>query len=373
MDAVSSILSLLPVKSLLRFKSVSKEWCSFINEPYFIKLHLSQSMQTNKYNRNIIFKEVESGKLISVDFDSINFQNLKAINHPLKHLSGCGADDDYGDIQVFGSCNGLLYLINRRYRIIVLWNISTRDYKVLPDESLKVTSIRGEIWYFYGFGHDSINDDYKIVRVAQEVDSVNHTLIISEVKVYSLKTNTWRKGEEIPYYFRNRSVTGTFVCGALHWLAVEEREWECPSSIIAFDVATEKYRQIELVDNMERNAYSVVPRALQGCLCTITTCFNNEVNIWVMKDYGVKESWTILHSFQGSISSAPHVHPLRPLAYSRTGDRLLLHHDGLSFLWYDLKENQFEEVDLLQLNNVKTFLVEICVESLVQLGESIKA
>ncbi|XP_017981158.1 PREDICTED: F-box protein CPR30 [Theobroma cacao] len=180
-------------------------------------------METNRNNRNIIFKDVESGKLLSVDFDSIDFQNLKAINNPLKHLSGCGADDDYGDIQVFGSCNGLLCLINKRYRIIELWNISTGDYKVLPDELLKVTGASGEIWYFYGFGYDSINDDYKIVRVAQEIDSRNHTLI-SEVKVYSLK-------------------------------------------------------------------------ALQGCLCIITTCFNDEVNIWMMKDYGVKESWTILYSF----------------------------------------------------------------------------
>ncbi|XP_021285249.1 LOW QUALITY PROTEIN: F-box protein CPR30 [Herrania umbratica] len=369
MDAVSGILSLLPVKSLLRFKSVSKEWCSFINEPYFIKLHLSQSMETNRYNRNIIFKDVESGKLLSVDFDSINFQNLKAINHPLKHLSGCGAEDDYGDIQVFGSCNGLLCLINKRYRIIELWNILT-GITVLPDEFVETNKCNGEVWYFYGFGHDSIHDDYKIVRVAQEVDSINYTLI-SEVKVYSLKTNTWRKGEEIPYYFRNRLVMGTFICGALHWLAVEEREWECPSSIIAFDVGIEKYRQIELVDNIERNAYSMVPKALQGCLCIITTCFNNDVNIWMMKDYGVKDSWTILYSFQGNIPSAPHVYPLRPLAYSRTGDRLLLHHEGLSLLWYDLKENQFERVDLPQLKNVKTFLLEICVESLVQLGKSI--
>ncbi|KAK6257513.1 hypothetical protein QUC31_000972 [Theobroma cacao] len=109
-------------------------------------------METNRNNRNIIFKDVESGKLLSVDFDSIDFQYLKAINNPLKHLSGCGADDDYGDIQVFGSCNGLLCLINKRYRIIELWNISTGDYKVLPDELLKVTGASGEIWYFYGFG-----------------------------------------------------------------------------------------------------------------------------------------------------------------------------------------------------------------------------
>ncbi|KAI3951233.1 hypothetical protein MKW92_050425, partial [Papaver armeniacum] len=37
------ILSRLPVKSLMRFKCVSKSWCSLIKDPYFIDLHFSRS------------------------------------------------------------------------------------------------------------------------------------------------------------------------------------------------------------------------------------------------------------------------------------------------------------------------------------------
>ncbi|KAK6237948.1 hypothetical protein QUC31_003417 [Theobroma cacao] len=361
MDAVSSILSRLPLKSLLRFKSVSKEWYSLINDLYFIKLHHRQSVETKV---NIIIKEIRSDKFLSTNFDGINFNNPTTIDHSLKHLSGC--DEGGIDVLLFGSCNGLVCLINSM--TIVLWNISTRDYKIILNKSWKERDAWWKISNFYGFGYDTINDDYKIVKVVQEVDSLTDTLI-SEAKIYSLKTNTWRRGEEIPYYFCYPSVMGTFVCGALHWNAIKEKIWGYPRSIIAFDVETENYGLIELLDNMENQTYDVVVGALQGCLCAIATHFNDTINIWMMKDYGVKESWTMLYSFQGGIYSTPSLYGLRPLTYSRNGDQLLLDRNGLSLLWYDLKEKKVKDVDLPQWKNINAFFVEICGESLIKLGD----
>ncbi|XVF36897.1 hypothetical protein REPUB_Repub19eG0098500 [Reevesia pubescens] len=283
-DVVYCILSELPVKSLLRFKNVSKEWYSFINELYFIKSHLRKSMETNR-NLNIILKERESGKLFYVGFDSVHLNNPKEINHPLKRLCLGRLDhDDYDRTQVLGSCNGLLCLINedQTYKTIVLWNISTGDYKVLSHESVELQRGQAQQVAFYGLGYDSINDDYKLVSIVQEIDYSRNPPLTSEVKVYSLKTNRWRKSstEEIPYYFFDSKRTGTFVSRALHWAAIEEIIWGLPSIVVAFDVGTEKYRQIELLDNMENNTYNVVVGTLQGCLCIFANRFDNKVDVW---------------------------------------------------------------------------------------------
>ncbi|KAK6257516.1 hypothetical protein QUC31_000975 [Theobroma cacao] len=91
----------------------------------------------------------------------------------------------------------------------------------------------------------------------------------------------------------------TFTSGALHYLAMEEKIWGFPRTIIALDIRTEKYRQMELLDDIDYKTYNVVTGALQGCLYAIAICFNDTVNISMMKDYGVKEFWTMLYSFQG--------------------------------------------------------------------------
>ncbi|KAK3019943.1 hypothetical protein RJ639_004926 [Escallonia herrerae] len=43
-ELITDILSRLPVKSLLRFRSVSKPWCALIDGPDFIKMHLKQTI-----------------------------------------------------------------------------------------------------------------------------------------------------------------------------------------------------------------------------------------------------------------------------------------------------------------------------------------
>ncbi|XWS23756.1 hypothetical protein CRYUN_Cryun28dG0042500 [Craigia yunnanensis] len=367
LDIVYGVLTQLPVKALLRFKSVSKGWCSLINDPYFIKLHLRQSMETNRNNLNIVFKERAFGKLLSVGFDYVNLDNPRELNHPLKRRPGEGLDNEYDYTQVVGSCNGLLCLIKKYqiYRAIVLWNISTRDYKVLPDQPVEPPPAWSHVdqLTFYGFGYDSMNDDYKLVRIVQEIDySRNPPVLISEVKIYSLKTNTWRRpGEEIPNYYLDNEcwrTAGTFLYRTLHWLGFKERIWGRPSNIIAFDVGTEKYHQIELLDNMQRGTYNMNLGALRGCFCMIATCWDYKVNVWMMKDYGVKESWTMLYSLQGDVFPAAYLYP------DKIYYKILL-----SLLWYDIKGEKFKDVNLLQLENIRLFPYEICMESLVKLGD----
>ncbi|XVF21868.1 hypothetical protein REPUB_Repub12eG0126500 [Reevesia pubescens] len=146
--------------------------------------------------------------------------------------------------------------MNPMCRRILLWNITTGDYKVLHDELVELPRTYCQV-YCYGFGYDSINDDYKLlVRIVQAVDYSRNPPFISEEKVYSLKTNRWGRSEEIQ---ENMYVC---LCGALRWAATKERIWNMPSKVIAIDVATENYREIESLDDMELRTYNVVLVAL---------------------------------------------------------------------------------------------------------------
>ncbi|XP_042515312.1 F-box protein CPR1-like [Macadamia integrifolia] len=74
-DLIIDILSRLPVKSLLRFRCVSKPWCTLITDPSFIKMHLNRSLAINT-NLTLIYKN-------SIDFYSVDLDAWE-LNHPLK-------------------------------------------------------------------------------------------------------------------------------------------------------------------------------------------------------------------------------------------------------------------------------------------------
>ncbi|XVF39340.1 hypothetical protein PTKIN_Ptkin01aG0026800 [Pterospermum kingtungense] len=347
-DTVLDILSSLPVKSLVRFQSVSKEWLSYISDPYFIKLHLKQSLKTRNSLNKIL---AESDKLLSLGFASVILDIPKELNRA-----------EHNPVEIAGSCNGILCLLNRSqtHGSTVMWNISTGEYKVLPGEPMKPYA-RDDVYrrIFYGFGYDSFNDDYKLLRIVQDesLDFPQNILFTTEVKVYNLKTNSWRSCEQIPnYYLMNYwgMEYYKFVCGALHLLGTKElTRWPLRARvIIAFDVASEKHHPIELPNDMKPYD-NIVLGALRDCLCAIISNSSDfKVNIWVMKDYGVKESWTIMHCLQYQSPS---------FAY-------------LKLLWFDIKGEEFKDEDFPQLweNFDYDYLYPkavICTESLVKLAD----
>ncbi|KAK8559719.1 hypothetical protein V6N13_016455 [Hibiscus sabdariffa] len=226
-DAILDVLCRLGVKDLLRFRCVSNPWCSTIDSPDFIKRH---SLKTNT-NLSLI---LPSAYIFSVDFDSLEApQRLK---HPLDE------SDEGKGTEILGSCHGLLALINGDddYEIS-LWNPSTRRSQMLPFTDIEFPPWSlGFQFIVHGFGYDPISDDYKLVRMVQfhgkDQDSVD-----SEVKVYSLRTNSWRRVKDFPFYHTNQYQIGVLVNNALHWVASKKRESDTRSFVAAFDLETEEY------------------------------------------------------------------------------------------------------------------------------------
>ena len=162
---------------------------------------------------------------------------------------------------------------------------SIRKFKRLPDTCLgRLESVR------LGFAYHSENDDYKVVRIS------SFPLCLHEIEVYTLSSDSWRRvgnSSKDNFIFCNKNllVPAPLVSGALHWMAymVEGQVMRWRSSIMSFDVNTETFRKLAL-PNYTGDSYCIA--LFKGKLAfTLHDGHGSQYSIWVMKEYGVVESW----------------------------------------------------------------------------------
>ncbi|KAL3820805.1 hypothetical protein ACJIZ3_006710 [Penstemon smallii] len=347
-ELIEDILRRLPVKSLKRFRCVAKSWCFLIDSDNFVKLHLNRSLITNSH-RSLILGGLG---LYSIDLDSP--EKAHVIKPPFYYKS---ADS------VSNPINGLVLVMSERP---VIWNPFSTEYKVLPEfcsdfpqplDSYSKSS--------YGFGYDSGNDDYKVVRVIEFRHKTTHFWMCSETQIYGLKSNKWRKIESFPYQLPFlRGNWRVHVNGALHTL-VEEPFSMYASKIMAFDIASEKHCELMMPPGVRSRDVDVSLDMLGGCLSVVCVS-KSRVVMWVMKEYGVKESWTkLLTITPPAIERHDFV---KPLLYSRDGSKVLLNCDDKRLIWYDLKEKSVENLSADGMPFV--FYAEVCVQTLVSMNGS---
>ncbi|GMJ01511.1 CONSTITUTIVE EXPRESSER OF PR GENES 1, CONSTITUTIVE EXPRESSER OF PR GENES 30 [Hibiscus trionum] len=382
-DLICEILRRLSVKDLLRFRCVSKSWCSLIDDSGFIKLHLSHSVDTST-NLSVILLN----RFGFEDVYSVNFDSLKAAQRLEFPGEECAKGRDFA---VLGSCNGLLALFKRkdvplslfkmslfkRKDELYLWNPSTKKSQMLPVNEIGFTpEVFSAPHVVYGFAYDHISDDYKLLRIVQ-----SSCLVVdffeSEVMVYSLKTNYWRRRKDFPFYLKyTRTMHAVLANNALHCEVSTKPVSDSESFdadfdlIAAFDLATEEYHIIGLPDCLGERLSTDI-NVMGGCLCLIATYQEVDVDvdvavdIWIMKEYGVKESWTKLLSVKTyqCFEAAPYV---LPLVFSKNGDKVLLHVGGMLF-FYDLRSKKADKVNIEDVPCLYSE-AEMMVESLVPLN-----
>ncbi|KAL0321085.1 UNVERIFIED_CONTAM: F-box protein CPR1 [Sesamum radiatum] len=349
-EIIEDILRRLPVKSLKRFRAVAKSWCFLIDSENFVKLHLRQALISNS-NRSLILGGLG---LYSIDLDLLDKAHV--IKPPFYYKSVDG---------ISNSCNGIVLMMSE---LPVLWNPFSREYRVLPVCSVEYSApLDSYSKTAYGFGYDSVNDDYKVVRIVEFRHKIAHVWMASETKIYSLKSNSWRRIEGFPYPLPFlRGNWRVHLNGALHTL-VEDPDSIDSARIMAFSLQTEKHYQVPMPSGIRIRAADVSLDMIEGCLSVVCTN-RSRVVIWVMKDYGVKESWTKLLSI-----SPPAIERndfVKPLVCSRDGHKVLLNCEDKKLVWYDLRTKAVDNVLVDGMPFV--FYAEVCVESLVSLDDGKK-
>ncbi|KAG9141527.1 hypothetical protein Leryth_019077 [Lithospermum erythrorhizon] len=351
-DLIIHILSWLPVKSLLRFKCVSKSWLSLISSSQFIRIHLSASandmnLSTHKLILQKPYKIVKQCPLSSLFLEPFS-NTLDFDYYPSSH--GGVPLDFSGSVGV--------------YIAIVLWNPATREFKTLwldsrSDRDRALT---------YGFGYDESNDDYKIVGIycpgPWMKDSRNM------VKVYTLRNDSWRTMETVPLPYASPyyGVGAIFVNGNLHWQMHDfyQRDHpECSRDIAAFDLETEECKGMK-PPKVECDNWKLCQ--LKGYLSALCNYGDTRSDLWVMKQYGSEDSWT-------KVASLPYLSHIKDLYDSypstiwvgRSGDILLKTNLNMLFL-YNAKDNSLRRLENDFSDGCPTL---VYVESLVSLNPSL--
>lgn len=189
-----------------------------------------------------------------------------------------------------------------------LVNPSTRESRRLPLLFVHNTKFR--------FGYDSKTDDYKVMTISTDRESV-----VNVVSVYSLRTDSWKRIKESPYgpsgIVRPSGIvhrSGVLVSGALHWLA----ETSTGGIIMALDLEDEKFRTFPGFPYTGFIDIELELLVLGGCLCVSGRRFyGGSADFWVMKEYGVNDSWT-----KFTVTNVHCYWIWKPLSLSRTGQVL---------------------------------------------------
>nr|GEX31255.1 hypothetical protein [Tanacetum cinerariifolium] len=223
-----------------------------------------------------------------------------------------------------GSCNGLLCIVEEGKYTVFIYNPATRKSNLLP-----CSQPSGSFAGCYGFGYDELSNDYKVVITGFGLEMATIT--------YSFKTGKWKEIGHFP--FARPLDDGKLLNGALHWVAGNYSTSADLWKIVSLDLANETYGEVLQPEHHEGNDY--LRLGVSGeWLCALYTYFESPVvNVWVMKVYGVKDSWT-------KLASIPYVwcgHNLAPFCISEDGKLLLQF--GPQLFVYDSKDSSSSVID----------------------------
>lgn len=340
-DITADILSRLPVKSLMQFKCVSKPWRSLISSSKFAQLHLKRSKQdtiTNPY------------KLLITTFPRQSIVDHEASSHDSNKELEAISELEYPirvpdlEAEVAGSCDGLVCLVVD-YDNFILWNPTTRKSMELP--KLNLSPDQGTS--FFGIGHDFSLDDYKVVRGVsfESSDGSKET----RIEVLTLKSKTWRsmtQHHSSGYTYTMMEGPSVSLNGALHWLERPGNNQNEPLQIFSFDLGEEKFIDfVPFPDNFIDETILYLNMGSLGDSLYLHCYRSGECfEMWVMKDYRVKESWSRVFCISCPSERLPlYEYWVTTVCFTKNG-KLVLEVDGRELVMYDGEEQGFKNFRL---------------------------
>ncbi|XP_057758598.1 F-box/kelch-repeat protein At3g23880-like [Arachis stenosperma] len=329
-DILVEILLMLPVRALLQFKCVCKSWRTLISSPQFA---MDNFRQRSSADRDLTSRLVYYNRLYHhcrVGFLPLQplFNSPSATTKVVSFDMGCRV----GALVVRGSCNGLVCLHHLQSCCLRLWNPCTGS-------ASQWFRIEFNCFTYYGFGYDHVHDKYKLVTVEGQDLTV----------ICTFGANSSTIGPKFPSPAVGLSGSiGKFVSGTgtLNWMAkltgsaANERKWV----ILSFDLANETFGQVPLprLSGGGDNTCDPELQVLRNCLCFTIDHNNTVFDVWMMKDYGVTESWMMISRVK--LWRHKYNNPLTPFSISEhdvlllmlPDRRLVLHKSDSGLLYFPL-------------------------------------
>ncbi|XP_050208853.1 F-box protein CPR1-like [Mercurialis annua] len=285
------ILKRVRNKELLRCTAVCKSWYALIKSCFFIfQTHLPHVQSSNSNPHLVILCHYFDPNDYVMSFHDDDTEEFSECHLPAHFYN-------YSNLSLFASCNGLLLF--RDYSEYILWNPSICRSLTLPKPKLK----NGE--ELCGLGFDSTTNDFKVLRILCDFVFTEPRSIVVKAEIYSVNAASWKNithiapQYKIPYniYFQQQCIP--FVNGALHMIAHDCKD-KGHNLVLVFDVKDEIFREILLPHCLQNALLDMLFVIAYGQSIAVVHFDNSGIwnDIWVMKEYGVYDSWTNLGKLQ---------------------------------------------------------------------------
>ncbi|CAK7324173.1 unnamed protein product [Dovyalis caffra] len=284
-DIIIEILLRLPVKSLLRFRSVSKQWFSLTTNPKFITTHLHHSTE----NPSLLIARREC-----VDF--IFKTHISLLPNGSTRLHGVHVPNMFGSpFNFVGSDGGLIciQLTPLIYFNYVLWNPATRQFRHIPKSPTYFT--HKTCLAFDAFGYSSETNDYKLLLIWYYQEEG-----VYQAEVFSRRTGSWKVIDKpVPYGFHSDDPPLSLK-GEIYWHAGRYVSGNLMEIIVGFNLVTEDFRKIDL-PSLEFRSTCYTVTEYKGSLALLIfprnmSLRNYGFELWVISEEGGggggnRESW----------------------------------------------------------------------------------
>ncbi|XP_058746684.1 F-box/kelch-repeat protein At3g06240-like [Vicia villosa] len=353
-DFAFVVLSKLPLKSLIRFCCVRKSWSDLFDNTYFM----------NMFRKNFLLKNHSHYNDTSL---LLRFDESWIADNPCKSgmysLSGERYENmiqlDLPDLlrgewsfQILGSTsiNGFLFIDCKQSGKVVLWNPNTNEYKVIPPSpfSIKFTTVYHGI---YGFGYDSVRNNYKVIR---QVELFNYNEERSSFwEIYCLKTNTWKTVDiDMPIYYQDNAEVHLYKDEKCHWLAKcktygRDSETHNKVYLLSFNMSDEMFVTTSIPSDVEDDVdYRYLAMLSESIALISVYAETTSFHISILSEVGRNESWTKLFILK-SLSCIG-----RPIGVSKNCDIFFIKEDG-ELAWINLSTEKIENLGLNGAFNCK--------------------
>ncbi|KAI3494934.1 hypothetical protein L1887_36987 [Cichorium endivia] len=262
-DVQVEIMKRLPVKTLIRFRSVSKEWKSLIDSSKFIAAH-SLHTQPRHLLATYEYPEEEINYISFVDDETL-FQQRPIPNCPVSLKRPYHPD-------MVGISHGLFCFFLDDKKLAIVWNPSIR-------KSIAV-AVPGP--HFVGFGVCRVTTDPKIVAIKQSWDKSNiEATYRCEVMVYTLSSGRWRiLSSNLPTKPIDDYESAVAADGFIYWLGKSLSD----NMIISFDVTNESFAMIDLPTCLARRRLRLLQFYKEKESLAVLQYDVGTYTVWMMDD-----------------------------------------------------------------------------------------
>uniref|UniRef100_A0A0D3C619 F-box domain-containing protein n=1 Tax=Brassica oleracea var. oleracea TaxID=109376 RepID=A0A0D3C619_BRAOL len=302
-DLLEELLVRLPLKSLVRFKSVSKEWKSILESKCFVEKHLNFQKSTPKiliaYNCDCGVSPTLLPESRLEEGEEFVFLHCDATRSSM-------------------SCDGLVCIPEEE--CVNVLNLSTGQLQrfhspPLVNRRTNSTFTNGTWttyfpgYYAMGFGREKVKGHYKVVRISGD-PNYSDTLDVS--------TGEWRTLWKPRRYKVDVGRKSACVNGTIYWLRIVSHGVNgSVYSILALDLHTEKFHYVKhlhlpkgivleahIVNVGDRLVIAMPERNFFGGV---------ELGIWSM-DAAQEETWSKTHSISIGIKPGVESRSFTPLS-----------------------------------------------------------